>query len=154
MEDAIIHDYFPNLDVLVCEKRAKNPTQTLNSEEFAAMIEKFRDTYDRIFIDSPPIGAVSDAITLLPTVDGVIYVVKFNTVKRKTIRAYIRRMMESNVPILGAVMNMVNPSSASVYSMNYYDKSYQNYYTAPMESDEDEQPPEDVPPEMPSESKQ
>ena len=118
------------------------------------MIEKFRDTYDRIFIDSPPIGAVSDAITLLPTVDGVIYVVKFNTVKRKTIRAYIRRMMESNVPILGAVMNMVNPSSASVYSMNYYDKSYQNYYTAPMESDEDEQPPEDVPPEMPSESKQ
>lgn len=154
LEDAIIHDYFPNLDVLVCEKRAKNPTQTLNSEEFAAMIEKFRDTYDRIFIDSPPIGAVSDAITLLPTVDGVIYVVKFNTVKRKTIRAYIRRMMESNVPILGAVMNMVNPSSASVYSMNYYDKSYQNYYTAPMESDEDEQPPKDVPPEMPSESKQ
>ena len=57
-------------------------------------------------------------------------------------------MMESNVPILGAVMNMVNPSSASVYSMNYYDKSYQNYYTTPPDiEDEDEEsvPPGDIP---------
>ncbi len=139
LDDAIIRDSFPNLDILICEKRAKNPTQTLNSAEFISMIAQFREKYDRIFIDSPPIGAVSDAISLLPSVDGVIYVVKFNTVKRKTIRNYVRRMMESNVPVLGAVMNMVNPGSASVYSMNYYDKSYQNYYTTPPEMEEVEE---------------
>ena len=87
------------------------------------------------------IGAVSDAISLLPNVDGVIYVVKFNSVKRKTIKGFVRRMMESNVPVLGAVMNMVNQSSASAYSMNYYDKSYQSYYTTPeiVEEQEEEQ---------------
>ena len=108
----------------------------LNSEEFAAMIERFRGEYDRIFIDSPPIGAVSDAISLLPSVDGVIYVIKFNTVRRKAIRGYVKRLMESNVPVLGAIINMVNPGSVSMYNMNYYDKSYQNYYTTPQEAED------------------
>ena len=39
--------------------------------------------------------------------------------------------MESNIPIFGAVMNMVTSSAAAVSSLNYYDKSYQNYYTTP-----------------------
>lgn len=141
LDSAIIRDFFPNLDVLPCERRSDNPTQALNSERFIEMIQKFRGEYDRIIIDSPPIGAVSDAISLLPNVDGVIYVVKFNSVKRKTIKGFVRRMMESNVPVLGAVMNMVNQSSASAYSMNYYDKSYQSYYTTPeiVEEHEEEQ---------------
>lgn len=137
-EEAIIKNFFPNLDVLICEKRPRNPTQMLNSEEFAAMIERFRGEYDRIFIDSPPIGAVSDAISLLPSVDGIIYVIKFNTVRRKAIRGYVRRLMESNVPVLGAIINMVNPGNLSMYNMNYYDKSYQNYYTTPPEIEEEE----------------
>ena len=134
-DKAVIKDYFPNLDVLVCEKRAKNPSQTLNSPEFIAMLAKARESYDRIFIDSPPIGAVSDAMVLLPSVDGVLYIIKFNSVKRKTVRGYVRRMMDSNVPVLGAVMNMTNPRSVTD-SVNYYDKSYQNYYTVPPDVDE------------------
>lgn len=131
LESAIIRDYFPNLDVLVCEKRAENPTQMLNSPEFISLIESLRDKYDRIFVDSPPIGAVSDAISLLPSMDGIIYVIKFNATKRKIIRNFVRKMMESNVPIIGAVMNMVSSGVSSSYSLNYYDKSYQSYYTTP-----------------------
>ncbi len=133
LEDAIIKDYFPNLDVLVCEKRASNPTQMLNSEEFISFILAMREKYDRIFIDSPPIGAVSDAISLLPNTDGIIYVIKFNMTKRKAVKDYVRRMMETNVPVFGAVMNMVTSSLSSSYTFNYYDKSYQNYYSTPPE---------------------
>ncbi len=133
LEDAIIKDYFPNLDVLVCEKRAANPTQMLNSEEFISFILAMREKYDRIFIDSPPIGAVSDAISLLPNTDGIIYVVKFNVAKRKIVKNYVRRMMETNVPVFGAVMNMVTANLSSSYTFNYYDKSYQNYYATPPE---------------------
>lgn len=41
------------------------------------------------------------------------------------------RLMVSNVPVVGAIMNMVSQGSAAGYSLNYYDKSYQNYYTMP-----------------------
>ena len=131
LDEAIISDYFPNLDILACEKRATNPMQDLNSEDFLKMLQTLRQKYDKVFVDSPPVGAVSDAVSIMPAVDGVVYVVKYNSAKRKVIKNYIRRMMESNIPILGAVMNMVTSSAAAVSSLNYYDKSYQNYYTTP-----------------------
>lgn len=138
IEECVIKDYYPNLDVLPCEKRSQNPTQALGSEEFISMLAKFREQYDRVFIDSPPVGAVSDAIALLPYVDGVLYIVKFNSVSRKAIQKNIRRLMVSNVPIVGAIMNMVPQGAASGYNLNYYDKSYQNYYTSQDEESEDE----------------
>ena len=138
IEECVIKDYYPNLDVLPCEKRSQNPTQALGSEEFISMLAKFREQYDRVFIDSPPVGAVSDAIALLPYVDGVVYIVKFNSVPRKAIQKNIRRLMVSNVPIVGAIMNMVPQGAASGYNLNYYDKSYQNYYTSQDEESEDE----------------
>ena len=131
LDEAIVSDYFPNLDILACEKRATNPMQDLNSEDFLKMLQTLRQKYDKVFVDSPPVGAVSDAVSIMPAVDGVVYVVKYNSAKRKVIKNYIRRMMESNIPILGAVMNMVTSSAAAVSSLNYYDKSYQNYYTTP-----------------------
>ena len=105
--------------------------QDLNSEDFLKMLQTLRQKYDKVFVDSPPVGAVSDAVSIMPAVDGVVYVVKYNSAKRKVIKNYIRRMMESNIPIFGAVMNMVTSSAAAVSSLNYYDKSYQNYYTTP-----------------------
>ena len=138
IEECVVKDYYPNLDVLPCEKRSQNPTQALGSEEFISMLAKFREQYDRVFIDSPPVGAVSDAIALLPYVDGVVYIVKFNSVSRKAIQKNIRRLMVSNVPIVGAIMNMVPQGAASGYNLNYYDKSYQNYYTSQDEETEDE----------------
>lgn len=138
IEECVVKDYYPNLDVLPCEKRSQNPTQALGSEEFISMLAKFREQYDRVFIDSPPVGAVSDAIALLPYVDGVVYIVKFNSVSRKAIQKNIKRLMVSNVPIVGAIMNMVPQGAASGYNLNYYDKSYQNYYTSQDEESEDE----------------
>src|SRR5690606_26292444 len=85
---------------------------------------------DRILIDSPPLAPVSDALNILPLVDGVIYVIRFNLVKRKTAGNNVRRISESNVPILGAVMNNINTHVAGYYYSHYYDSSYRNYYIA------------------------
>jgi len=130
VEEAIIKDFFPNMDILPSEKRATNPMNLLNSPSFVAILEKLRSEYDKVYIDSPPIGVVSDALNIFPAVDGVIYVVKFNAVDRKAIKLNVKRMYESNVPILGVVMNMTNMKFGAYYSTNYYNKQYQNYYHA------------------------
>jgi len=130
VDDAIIKDFFPNMDILPSEKRATNPMNLLNSPSFVTILEKLRSEYDKVYIDSPPIGVVSDALNIFPAVDGVIYVVKFNAVDRKAIKLNVKRMLDANVPILGAVMNMTNMKFGSYYSTNYYNKQYQNYYHA------------------------
>jgi capsular exopolysaccharide synthesis family protein len=127
-EECIVKDYYPGLDVMPTGGRTNNPTQIFNSREFADFVTRMRQQYDRVFIDSPPLGAVSDALSLLPNVDGVLYVIKFNTVKRKVAKVNLTRLMQGNVPVFGAILNQISLASASYYYTHYYDKSYHNYY--------------------------
>ncbi|HVU36971.1 MAG TPA: polysaccharide biosynthesis tyrosine autokinase, partial [Opitutales bacterium] len=127
-EECIVKDFYPGLDVMPTGGRTNNPTQIFNSREFADFITRMRQQYDRVFIDSPPLGAVSDALNLLPNVDGVLYVIKFNTVKRKVAKINLSRLMQGNVPVYGAILNQISLTSASYYYTHYYDKSYRNYY--------------------------
>lgn len=127
LEDVIQKDYLPNLDVMPAGGNTKSPTQYLSSERFANMLHELRLRYDRIFVDTPPIATVSDAMNILPLVDGVVLVIRFNTVKRKTANVNLRRLRESNVPILGAILNNLNTHVAGYYYSHYYDKSYKSY---------------------------
>jgi len=128
LDELIMKEVYPNLDVLPSGGKSKNPTQVLNSAKFESMIADLRDRYDRIVIDSPPLAAVSDVLNLLPLADGVLYVIKFNTVKRKTAVVNVRRLWESNTPIFGAILNNISSTLASYYYSSYSDKAYQDYY--------------------------
>jgi capsular exopolysaccharide synthesis family protein len=127
LETAIVKDYLPNLDIMPSGGNTKSPTQILSSERFANLIHELRLRYDRIIIDTPPVATVSDALNILPLVDGVLLVIRFNMVKRKTAAVNLKRLRESNVPIFGAILNNLNTHVAGYYYSHYYDKSYKSY---------------------------
>ena len=138
LDEVITKEVYPNLDVLSTGGKSKNPTQVLNSARFETMFAVLRDRYDRIVVDSPPLAAVSDALNLLPLVDGILYVIKFNTVKRKTAVVNVRRLWESNTPVYGAILNNITSTLSSYYYSNYSDKAYQDYYINQEEELEEE----------------
>lgn len=138
LDEVILKEVYPNLDVLTSGGKSKNPTQVLSSTKFEAMFALLRDHYDRIVVDSPPLAAVSDALNLMPLVDGVIYVIKFNTVKRKTAIMNIRRLRESSTPVFGAILNDMTTSVSNYYYSSYSDKAYQDYYIRQEEALEEE----------------
>jgi len=138
LDEVIVKEVYPNLDVLSTGGKSKNPTQVLNSAQFEAMFSDLRNRYDRIVVDSPPLAAVSDALNLLPMVDGILYVIKFNTVKRKTAVINVRRLWESNTPVYGAILNNITSVLSSYYYSNYSDKAYQDYYINQEEELEEE----------------
>ena len=128
LDEVIIKEVYPNLDVLPSGGKSKNPTQVLNSAQFEAMFADLRDRYDRILVDSPPLAAVSDSLNMLPLVDGVLYIIKFNTVKRKAAVVNVRRLWESTTPVFGAILNNITSSLSSYYYSHYSDRAYQDYY--------------------------
>jgi capsular exopolysaccharide synthesis family protein len=140
LDELIIKDYLPNLDILPAGGRSKSPTQILSSEAFEALVHDLRMRYDKVIIDSPPLAPVSDALNILPLADGVLFVIRFNMVKRKTANVNIRRLRESNVPILGAVLNNLNTNVAGYYYSHYYDNSYKNYYLTTRDSHGETEP--------------
>lgn len=141
LDDVVVRNLLPNLDVVVAGGRAKNPTQILNSKGFEQLVADLRRRYDRVFIDTPPLAAVSDALIILPLVDGSLFTIYFNKVRRKAAQFSAKSLLEANVPNFGAILNGLNLAVSGYYYAQYYDKSYKDYYVSMSknESPEDEQ---------------
>jgi capsular exopolysaccharide synthesis family protein len=127
LDEAIVKDVAPGLDVLPVGLGCRNPTQVLNNPRFAEMLDELRRRYDRVFIDSPPVGAVSDALHLIPKADGVVYVVRFNVVSARNAAACLARLRDAGTPLLCAVLNQMSVRLASVYT-DTYDPAASKYY--------------------------
>tara|TARA_A100001015_G_scaffold39162_1_gene43031 strand:+ start:789 stop:3167 length:2379 start_codon:yes stop_codon:yes gene_type:complete len=125
----IVKEVYPNLDVLPSGGKAKNPTAILNDNKFESMLLQLRDRYDKIIIDSPPLAAVSDSLNIVPLVDAVIYIIKYDSVKKSLANSCIRRLWESKTPLLGAVLNNVSLGLSNYYYSQYSaNKKYSAYY--------------------------
>lgn len=135
IDDVVIRGVHPNLDVIPTGGRAKNPTQILNGKNFESMIADLRKRYDRVFFDTPPLAAVSDALIILPLVDGSVFTIFFNKVRRKAAQFSAKKLLETNVPVFGAVLNGLNLAVSGYYYAQYYDKSYKDYYVVMAKED-------------------
>ena len=135
IDQVVCKSVHPNLDIIPAGGRAKNPTQILNSKNFELMLSDLRKRYDRIFIDTPPLAAVSDALIILPLVDGSLFTIFFNRVRRKAAQFSARKLLEVNVPCFGAVLNGLNLAVSGYYYAQYYDKSYKDYYVTMAKKD-------------------
>ncbi len=140
LDDVIVRDIHPNFDIVPAGGRAKNPTQILNSKNFEIMLSDLRKRYDRVFIDTPPLAAVSDALIVLPLCDGSLFTIYFNRVRRKAAQFSARKLLEVNVPCFGAVLNGLNLAVSGYYYAQYYDKSYKDYYVTMAKQDAEEAP--------------
>ncbi|MBI3884184.1 MAG: polysaccharide biosynthesis tyrosine autokinase [Opitutae bacterium] len=137
LDDVIIKSVHPNFDILPSGGRAKNPTQVLNSKNFEIMLSDLRKRYDRVFIDTPPLAAVSDALIILPLCDGSLFTIYFNRVRRKAAQFSARKILEANVPCFGAVLNGLNLAVSGYYYAQYYDRAYKDYYVVMSKQDKE-----------------
>ena len=128
LDEIIVKQVQPNLDVITVGDRAKNPVQLLNSPAFENMLIELGRRYDHIVVDSPPLGAVSDVLNILPLMDGVIYTIQFNRVKRSAVRRCVNRLLAANVPLFGAVLNDMNPDRVGEYYGEDDSKQLREYY--------------------------
>lgn len=136
LDEVILKNVAPNLDVIPTGGRAKNPTHILNSKSFEQMVTDLRGRYDRVFFDTPPLAAVSDAMVILPLMDGALFSIFFNKVRRKAAQFAAKKLLESNVPVFGAVLNGLNLAVSGYYYAQYYDKSYKDYYVVMSKNDD------------------
>ncbi len=108
--------------------RSKSPTEILENPVFGQFIESMKRHFDLVVIDSPPMGAVTDALLISERTDEIIYVCRFNRAYRKHIRLYIKQLKESKNELLGVVLNGLSPRRIEYYSNYRYYRSYKKYY--------------------------
>lgn len=107
-------------DVLLAGSAAPNPIELLESQRMADLLNLAVQRYDSVFIDTPPIAVVSDAISLVHRVDGVIAVARLNRTRRDHAAALMTQLRSLNASVLGVVINGVPSGKAQAYGYDYY----------------------------------
>ena len=88
------------------------------SESLANLVEGFKKDYDYIILDTPPVNPVSDALSLVPLVDGVIMVIRPKYTDRKEVQKAINQIEFVGGKILGAIANGVQKEK-KLYGKRY-----------------------------------
>jgi len=117
-----------NLSLLCSGGRSRTPTEFLENPRFGQLLDGLKHHYDLVVVDSPPVGAVSDAMLIAEQTDEVLYVCRFNHAARKHIRIYIRSLQQGKNEILGIVLNGMSTRRVEYYSDYRYYRSYKKYY--------------------------
>lgn len=129
MEACVKSTDLMNLHVLPCGPLAPNPAELLHSEKFLNLLDELSEKYDRVLLDSPPIGVVTDAAILSQVSDGTVFVVQANSTPKEAIRRSARQLSDVGAPVLGVILNdfEIGSKGRGGYSDYYYYQYYRGY---------------------------
>lgn len=111
-----------NLHVLTCGAVPPNPSEILSSKKMKEFINSLKEYYDYIFIDTPPIGVVTDAGIISTYSDGCVFVVGSKQCDIEMAKIAKERLETVGAHIIGAVLNKFEAEGNSYSYYNYYYK--------------------------------
>jgi succinoglycan biosynthesis transport protein ExoP len=125
-DDIIQPTDVPNLSVVLSGPIPPNPSELLASDRMKHIIEEVRSKFAYVIFDSPPVLAVTDAIVLAASADGVVLCVHGGQTPRELVQRSAEKLRQANIPVLGAILNNLD-----LHQYGYtYRKSYYDYYEA------------------------
>jgi capsular exopolysaccharide synthesis family protein len=102
---------------------AEDPAALLGSARAKELVEWFKQRWDYVLFDSPPLLLVSDNLLFAKFLDGVILVAHSGQTRKRDLHRAIHLLEESGVRILGVILNQVSPRE-----IPYYYHRYRGYY--------------------------
>ena len=113
----IKHD--ENLDILLSGTIPPNPTQLLSSKVFSNFIEKLKNEYEYIVIDSAPCLLVSDTFVISEHIDNTLYIVRSNFSNVKLSEFIKETNSQNKLKNINLVLNGVGNSQSYGYKYGY-----------------------------------
>ena len=130
LDEAVVASGIEGLDLLPIGPNPHNPTEILNSQAFAQIIQRLRQKYDNVIIDSPPVLPVADARILAALADVTLLVLRLGVSSNKPTAAAITALNSVGGRVLGAVANAIDDRQRNGYKYGY-GYGYGNYSSQP-----------------------
>lgn len=130
LDDVVYSTNINHLHMVFSGVVPPNPSELLDGKLFKTVISAFRNHYDYVIIDTPPLGNVIDAAIVGQVADAAVLVIGSGDVSRKFAQMTLEQLRKTNCKILGAVLNKVNLNEKSFYGKyygKYYGKKYGSY---------------------------
>ena len=127
----------PSLDVLPVGKIPPNPTELLEDERLARIVEDARSRYDYVFFDCPPVDIVADTRIIGSLADRTVFIVRAGLFERAMLPELETLYSEKKYSNMCLILNGTDNGSGKYgyryrygyrYGYKYGYSSYRSYY--------------------------
>ena len=110
----------PNLLVLPNGSQSENIAKALYSSRLRELIQRLRQEFDTILIDTPPMLHIADARVMSGMADGIVLVLRSGITDKESAIDALDRLRADKTVILGTVLNDWKPTKSEVKKSHYY----------------------------------
>jgi capsular exopolysaccharide synthesis family protein len=118
------------LDYLTTGALPPNPTSLVESHTMRTLLEQWREQYDNIVIDTPPVNVITDAALLGAHADGVVLVARSGVTHAAALGYAIEQLRRVQARVLGVVLSDIDFARDAAYDPTYRYHRYDRYTTA------------------------
>ncbi|MBN2481290.1 MAG: polysaccharide biosynthesis tyrosine autokinase [Bacteroidales bacterium] len=122
LEDIILPTQVENMDFIPAGPAAPNPAELINSERTAELIDKLREMYDYIIIDSAPAGILTETHILMKYADLNVLIARLNKTIKEAFKQTLKNIEANKIKNLSLIINDIYIHRES-YKYGY-DKKY------------------------------
>ena len=119
LNDCIVRDALPSVDMLPRGSDEKNPSELLLRERFKTILNECSAAYDVVIIDTPPVLAVTDPVMICKHAGVSLLVFRFGHSPIGEVTETANRLLHAGVSIKGALLTDI-PQQRVKYGSGYY----------------------------------
>ncbi|MBV8212993.1 MAG: polysaccharide biosynthesis tyrosine autokinase [Verrucomicrobia bacterium] len=123
-DEVAVQTKYENLSVIFAGRSAPHPAELLAAGSLIDVISELKLHFDRIVIDTAPINAVSDTLTMISAVQYVCLIVRPAKTRKTAITRAIHLIAKAKGNLAGFVLNRAKFTVGSGYYYYYYGKKY------------------------------
>ncbi len=128
-EDVIIPGPVENLELMTSLPSSDiNPSDLLGGEDFKALIHWARQHYDRVIVDTPPIGVISDGLVIAGLSDGVVVICRSGQTRHRALRHVMMQFKGVGAEVHGIIVNDFNVKRAADSQDLHYREFSSDYH--------------------------
>jgi capsular exopolysaccharide synthesis family protein len=130
--DLGIQQVAEGLSLLPAGGVAESPTESLGNSKIQQLLQRCREEYDVVILDTPPVGLFLDATIVAEHADQSIFVAQQFKAKKNKVGYAINLMQRSQAPIMGVIFNGIKKPKIA---MGYGNQADLGHYGAGYEQD-------------------
>ena len=118
-EELISPTQVSNLYCIYAGPVPPNPSDFVLSQKLKEIIDKAKEAFDYVIIDTPPAGLLSDSIYLIQYVDASIFVLNTKTSSKRTLNSLEEIISTNHIEHVSLVLNGIQKLSKRYYYQGY-----------------------------------
>ncbi|WP_216850591.1 polysaccharide biosynthesis tyrosine autokinase, partial [Acidisoma sp. L85] len=119
LADVIQTDPETGIDFISAGKAMSRPFNASDIARLRGLMAGFKNSYNLVILDSPPLLAMTDALVHGSVVDQTVFVCRWQQTSRQAVTACLDRLRSYGARIPGIVVSMVDQNSTMAFGGDY-----------------------------------